>query len=169
MGENGAVWVCFEFSDIVPNRRQMLWIYSQKLFYFPSYFLLIICFNQANYITLHLLLPVLYPLRSAFCFRRFCFCILRNFCRSHGGPSVCACMRVCLWTAKIRIILQSHGFASGELAKNETWLCFQVYLLIFTYGSQTSWQWQNVFVLKHEYFENAHTSGDIFSLFSGSL
>lgn len=100
------------------------------------------CFNQANCIASHPLLPDSSHLSSEFCFRRFCTSILRNFCRSHAKP--CVCMHACMSldsVPTIRITQQSHGFAWGELmAKNETSLCFQVYFLILTCESQTSWQ-----------------------------
>lgn len=70
-------------------------LFIETLFDFPSYFLLIICFNQVNYIALHLLFPVSYLLRSEFCLRRFCTSILRNFCRSHGRP--CVCVHACVY------------------------------------------------------------------------
>lgn len=96
-------------------------LFTEILFYFPSYLLLIICFNQANFSALHLLLPVSYPLRSEFCFSSFALVFLGIFA-GHMEGRVCVCMHACMSLDSIpiiRIIPQGHGFASGELAKNE--------------------------------------------------
>lgn len=97
-------------------------LFTEILFYFPSYLLPIICFNKTNFIALHLLCPVSYPLRSEFCFRSFALVFLGIF-EGHMEGHVCVCMHACMSLDSIpiiRIIPQSHGFASGELAKNET-------------------------------------------------
>lgn len=147
-------------------------LFTEMLFSFPCYLFVVLGFNQVNYVPSNPLLPVSSHLGSEFCFRRFCTSILRIFRRSHAKP--CVCVHACVY------FFRQHNNNSNNPAKS--WLCFRRThgkkwnLLLFS-GVFSFWpkrarhpySWQNVFTLKCDYFENAHTYGFISSLLTGSL